>query len=409
MSCKRLIQFAQPLVGVFFGGFMRAAHAYYLYDATVDLGLAITTVVYTPFLMSIGLSLGEISLVNAIFWLAIVLAEIPTGLFADGKSRVWSLKMGCILFMLGGFTYFFACGFWSAAIAESLLGIGMAFFSGAEQAWVTDALHREGRDEERRQVFATASIIRGFVMIIGGFIGTLITLSNPRGIWLPMIFTSLLALFFIHKWMNGKGEPIHKMTEIEAFRASISLLRGSRALMWVIAATVVFGAVIAFNHFWTPYFKPLVGTFGINLVWATIYLGFAFSGVLIRRMKIAQGNESKAILVALVLSGIGLILAGKGASLWFPLSAVAIHEFGRGMFAPLVDSFVQHRVESGYRATFGSLQSLLGRIGLVIAPVLIYLTIRNEPDTPATIGFVWFGCGIILVFGAFVLSLVRPK
>ncbi len=388
---------------------MRAAHIYYLYDAIADFGLAMTVTAYAPFLISIGLTLGEVSLLNAFFWLTAVLAELPTGMLADGKSRAWSLKMGCAFLTFGGIAYLFAQGFWSAVIGECLVGVGMAFFSGAEQAWVTDALHREGRDHERRQVFATAGMIRGLVMVIGGVIGSFIALSNVRFIWLPLVFTSPLALLVVHRLMNGQGEPIHKMTEIEALHASIKLLRGSRALAWVIAVTIVFGAVIAFNHFWSPYFQPLVGTLALSWVWAIIYIGFALSAVLVRRLTIPQGKEATWIIASVVVSGIGLACAGLFSGLAWPLSAVIVHEFGRGMFNPLVDSFVQHRVESGYRATFGSLQSLLGRIGLVIAPVLIWLAIRHDPNTPSTIGFVWVVCGIVLVVGAFVLSLFRPK
>lgn len=410
MFCKRLIRFARfSKWGCSLEGFVRTEHKFYLYDAIADFGLAMTVTAYSPFLLSIGLTLAEISLVNAIFWLTIVFAEIPTGMLADGKSRVWSLKMGCVLMMFGGLAYFFANGFFTAMIAECLVGVAMAFFSGAEQAWVTDALHKEGRDSERRRVFATAGMIRGFVMVIGGFFGSLIALTHIRYIWLPLVFTSPLAWIVVHKLMNGHGEPMHKLTEMEALRASVSLLKTSRALVWVIVMTIVFGAVISFNHFWSPYFQPRVGTMGLSWVWAIMYIGFALSAVLVRRLTVSQGQEAIWIIASVVISGVGLACVGLNSGLVVPLSAVVVHEFGRGMFQPLVDSFVQHRVESGYRATFGSLQSLLGRIGLVITPALIWFTIRHDPNTLETIAFVWFVCGIFLIAGALLLFLIRPR
>lgn len=388
---------------------MRTEHKYYLYDAVVDFGLAMTVTAYAPFLISIGLTLGEVSLINAFFWLTIVLAEIPTGMLADGKSRAWSLKMGCVFFTLGAFAYLFANGFWSALVCECVIGIGMAFFSGAEQAWVTDALHREGRDHERRKVFATAGVIRGFVMVVGGFLGSIFALSNARLIWLPMIITSPLAWLVVHKLMNGQGEPIHKMTEVEALRASVSLLKSNRSLKWVIGMMFVFGAVISFNHFWSPYFQPLVGTMGLSWVWAIMYIGLALSAVIVRRLSIPQGQEAAWIAASVVVTGIGLGGVGLSSGLLLPLFMATMHECGRGMLGPLVDSFVQHRVESGYRATFGSLQSLLGKISLAIVPALIWLTIRHDPNTPETIRFVWFVCGLVLIIGSLMLFLVRPR
>ena len=388
---------------------MKVEHSYYLYDAVADFGLAMLVTAYAPFLQSLGLSLGEISLLNAIFWLVVVAMEIPTGMFADGKSRTWSLKMGCVFFTLGAISYLFAVGFKTAAIGETLIGIGIAFFSGAEQAWVTDALHREGRDDERRHVFATSGIIRGFVMVVGGFLGSLIPTSHASFIYLPMVFLSPLAFFIVHKYMNGKGEAIQKMTEVQALRSSVDLLKTNRALAWVICVTIVFDAVIAFNHFWSPYFKPIVGKERLSLIWAIIYIGFALSGILVRKISVPQGREATWIIISVVISGVGLACAGLCNGLAFPLSAVIVHEFGRGMFNPLTDSFVHHRVESGYRATFGSLQSLLGRSGLVLFSFLNWLFLRHLPDSSATISIVWFGCGFVIVVGASILYLFRPQ
>lgn len=388
---------------------MLAARTYYVYQAIGVFGLACTFTTYAPFLLSLGLSLGEISLLNAVFWLVAILSELPTGMLADGKSRAWSLKMGSVFLMIGAIGYLFAQGFGIALIAESFIGVGMAFFSGAEQAWITDALHREGKDHERRHVFATSAIVRSVAIVIGGLVGSLIALWNAQWIWIPLMITSPMTFFVTYKWMNGQGEPIHKMSEREALRASISLLKKSRSLVWVILAMIVSGGIVAFNHFWSPYFKPFVGTLGLSWVWALIYFACALSGFWVRRLKISQGDESKLILLALVFTGMGLMFAGFATGLWVSLSAAILHEFGRGMFAPLVDSFVQHRVESGFRATFGSLQSFLGRIGLVITPLLIWLTIRNDPNTQSTIGFIWILSGAFIVGGAALLALVRPR
>ncbi len=303
--------------------------------------------------------------------------------------------MGCVFLTLGAVAYLCAHGIKIVAFAEFLIGVGMAFFSGAEQAWITDALHREGRDCERRHVFAMTSVVKSVAVIVGGFFGSLIALYDVCLIWLPL--TILAPVTF------------HKMSEGEALLASVELLKKSRSLVWVILAMIVSGGIVAFNHFWSPYFKPMVGTLGLSLIWACIYLACVLSGLWIRKLNVPQGDESNLIIFALIITGIGMMLAGVTNGLWIPLSGAMIHEFGRGMFMPLVDSFVQHRVESGFRATFGSLQSLLGRVGLVIAPLLIWFTIRNDPNTQSTIGFIWFACGIVIVVGALILCFARPR
>jgi hypothetical protein len=246
-------------------------------------------------------------------------------------------------------------------------------------------------------------------MLLGGLLGSLIALYNPRLIWAPMIITSPLTWLIIDRYMNGKGEPLNKMSEIEAFRASVSVLRKSPALVWLIATIIVFGAVVAFNNFWSPYFIPKVGALGLSWVWALMYGGMSLATIMIRRLTLPHGHESSWILASLILTGMGLSIAGFAGGLAIPLSAVVVHEIGRGMFQPLVDSFVQHRIESGYRATFVSLQSLLGRIGLVITPLVIWFTIRDAPNTPETISSVWIISGVVLVVGALILALLRTQ
>lgn len=388
---------------------MSATGIYYRFSALLGFGMGATMTVYAPFLLSIGLSLAEIALVNAIFWAILISAELPTGMFADGRSRAFSLKAGMFFQGTGGALYVFAEGFWSAALAEGFIGIGMAFMSGAQQAWITDALTRENKIDTMRHVFATESIIRTSVFILGGFVGAALALISYRLIWVPVIITSIMAMRLCHRRMNGQGEAIDRMSERDALIHSWQHLRQSRALKWVIGAMMLFGAVVAFNHFWSPYFETKVGTLGLSWVWALIYLGYMPSGWMVRRLTVAVGQEAHLIAVALLLSGVGLVVITVFSGLIAPLAAVMLHEFGRGMFLPLTDSFVQHRVKSSYRATFGSLQSFLGRAGFAFVPLIVWIGIDGEPNTPETIGLVWLVCGSLLVVGSMALWLIRPK
>jgi len=102
----------------------------------------------------------------------------------------------------------------------------------------------------------------------------------------------------------------------------------------------VFGAVVSFNHFWSPYFKPFVGTMGLSWVWAILYIGLALSAIIVRRLTIPQGQEATWIVASVVITGIGLAGAGLSSGLLMSLFMVTIHECGRGMLLPLVDSFV---------------------------------------------------------------------
>lgn len=368
-----------------------------------------TVTAYAPYLLSIGLTLGEVGLVNGIYWGVMILAELPTGMLADGKSRAWSLKAGVVFHVIGSLFYMGATGFVSAAVAEALIGIGAAFLSGAQSAWIADALDRDGEPESIREVQATDMLIRTPIFLLGGWFGAALALVSYRLIWIPLVITGVLTAILVHKSMKGRGEPLHRVTELEAFVLSLKQLRNSRSLMWLIGTMILFGTVVSFNHYWSPFFEPKVGTLGLGWVWMIIYLSFMPSGWMVRKLSVAVGNEGKYIVLSLLLSGLGLALAGLSGGLVFPLSAIVIHEFGRGMFEPLTESFVQHRVKSSYRATFGSLRSFLGNIGFAIVPVIIWFSIKGKPDTPETISQVWVVSGVFLTLGSIAIWFLRPR
>ncbi|HBK34935.1 MAG: High-affinity glucose transporter SNF3 [Candidatus Uhrbacteria bacterium GW2011_GWE2_40_58] len=388
---------------------MNITKTYYSFVLFKDFGIAFTFASFVPFLLSIGLTYGEVALVNAIFAGTIFLAELPTGMLADGKSRAWSMRIGVWLWILGAFVYFCAQGFWTAAFADAILGIGSAFLSGARQAWITDALARYGRSSELRQVFATETMLRGIACVFGGSLGVFLSLIHLRLIWLPAIFGPIISLVIAYKFINGDGEPIERITEKEAFKRSVILLRRSPSLLWVLGLLIVFGGVMAFNHYWAPYFEEQVGRASLAFLWPMIYGSCTFAGSVMRCVKTKVGQEGNIIVFALFLTGTSLLLVKFIPWIWMVVAFVAIHEFGRGVFAVAIDSFVQHRVESSYRATFGSLQSFIAHIGLALVPLIVWVALTGKPNTSETIEMLWFISGAIMAGVAILFFLFKPK
>jgi MFS family permease len=388
---------------------MSAAKTYYLFMALIHLGMSATITAYTPFLVSIGLTLGQIALVNTIFWCVLIAAELPTGMFADGRSRAFSLKMGAVFYSFGALIYLVAIGFWSAALAEAIIAIGGAFVSGAGTAWIADALAREGQMEKLRHVYATESLIKSVIMLAGGLVGTAIALIDYRLIWVPFAVAGVFAAAVAHWRMNGRGEPLEYVSEVRALSLALGALTRNRALIWVVCALLVFGAVVSFNHYWALFFLPVVGQLGLSWIWVLMYLGLVGASQFVRRTSVRQGQEAGLIALSILLSGFGLGLVALAPTLWLAVPALFVHEVGRGLFEPLSSAFVQHRVHTSYRATFGSLQSFLGRMGFAIIPFLIWLVIHGKPNTRETISGVWLTCAVFLLFGALILWFTRPK
>ncbi|MFA6099312.1 MAG: MFS transporter [Patescibacteria group bacterium] len=136
---------------------LHPATIYKIVSASRSLGMGCHATVYSLFLRQIGISQDRIALLNSLFWLALILSELPTGMLADGRSRAWSIKVGMFTMVVSLSIYTFAQGFWSAVLAEVTIGVALAFLSGAEQAWLTDALAARHEGDSLKNVYASST------------------------------------------------------------------------------------------------------------------------------------------------------------------------------------------------------------------------------------------------------------
>jgi hypothetical protein len=91
------------------------------------------------------------------------------------------------------------------------------------------------------------------------------------------------------------------------------------------------------------------------------------------------------------------------------LVLIVVHEFGRGLFLPLLDAYTQQHVEEQYRATYGSLQSFFGKMGYVVALGAATLGTMGKPTTVPVINTVFGIAGAGLIVASTMLWLFRPK
>ncbi|MDD5251396.1 MAG: MFS transporter [Patescibacteria group bacterium] len=385
------------------------ARIYVLYNFLMSLGMAFTATTYVPWLLHIGLDLREIPLVNAVFFAAIALAELPTGMLADGRSRAWSVRIGLLIYAVGHPAYGLACGFWSAVFIEALVGVSFAFMSGADQAWLTDALAERGERDSLGRVLGTTAIWNATAFLVGGFAGAWLGAADLRLPWLTGAPFAVAAFAVSCIWMRGQGEPTHRVGELEAFRLSRAALGNDRALVWTACAAAAYGLVLPFNYFWTPLLGDRTGLAGLSWVWVAIYGSTMLAGWFVRRRNGWRGREAHGVTVALILAGLGLAGAGLASGVVLPVLLTIIHEFGRGAFSPLLSALTQRHVTSEFRATYGSFQSLIARGGYAVVVFALWTILGGQPNDSSVIGPTWLICGGLLAAVSLVLWLLRPR
>ncbi|MFH2063312.1 MAG: MFS transporter [bacterium] len=388
---------------------MKPEKVFVLYSLLTGLGIGFFAPNYALLVLSVGLTMPQVALINVVFFLVIVIMELPTGMLADGRSRAWSVWIGSFMCAVFHLAYGFVNGFWWALVCEVMAGVAMSFISGALEAWVTDALGETGDGRRLRRALASGAMAVSFGCLLGGVVGGIIGTIDPRlGFWIGGGF-QLAAFVVARLFMDGRGEPLHRTSELTALKDSLNAIRHSRSLVWAGAAAAVSGLVCSFNHYWAPFFAARSGEYGLSYVWLVIYGGTILGSYAVRRWVTCAGHEASLVVAALLAAGLGLVVTPHLPGLVWPLTFALLHEVGRGAFRPLLSTFVQRRVASSFRATYGSLQSFIERGGFSIVLGLTWLLTRHLPNGEPLISVTWTVQGILLITCALLLALFRVK
>src|SRR3989344_7989541 len=97
---------------------------YLMLSFLTKFGISFIAAVYVTFLMSQGLNLFEVNMVNFVFFITMFVCEIPTGAIADVFGRKTSFVCSCFLYAVGMFVYAASQSFWGFVLAEMISAVG---------------------------------------------------------------------------------------------------------------------------------------------------------------------------------------------------------------------------------------------------------------------------------------------
>ena len=328
--------------------------------------------IYTTFLLSRGLNLLEANLVNVVFYVTLFVFEIPTGAFADVFGRKTSVVFSGLFNTLGTLVYFLATGFWGFAAAEGLLAIGSTFVSGAFTAWAIDRMKHFGHAGTSKNLFVKEQQVMLSAAIVGGLLGSFIATKNLSLTWLV---SSMLFLLWTVLAFWGLREEYFQ-------RQSFSFREGLGALKRTARTSIEFGVkhktvrfilligalqylcLMPGNMQWQPWFGQFFHTVSSNgWLWVGMSLVVLLGSSLAKAALARHIGEAKALLYAQIL--LGASLAGTVVFRALPLSLAVfmLHEFGRGLFKPIKDAYLNDQLPSGERATVVSFEAIAHHLG----------------------------------------------
>ena len=357
---------------------------YYLYIGVSELSGWLVLSIYVIYLQQKrGLSLTQVGLMDGIFWIAMALGEIPTGVVADRFGRKISLLIGTIISCLGFLLYGLADSLILLALAGILWAIGITFKSGANEALLYESLRIIGRADEYTKITGRAMAIR-HSMVAAGVIGGLLAsvdLVLPFLVGAAVQASSLLVLFTLKEpKIEHKDSGDARIRYGEIVRGSVKVIRDRpRLLQAVLYLTVIPSAWFIVGIL---FLQPKAISLGVPIALIGVVVmavnGTSVAGSILANRAGKFFGAKKVLYGVPLLLMVCLIVIGSIQTMLI-LLVIALLSFLAVLIEPLVRDIIQNEVSDDIRATVLSMQSLLFTFFLAITePILGFIADRFE-------------------------------
>jgi len=313
---------------------------------------------------------SEAILLAAIVSLSTVILEVPSGYFSDYVGRRPTLLIGMAASVAGCLLLFGSTSFALFALAQVLIGVGNAFVSGTDNALLYDSLNHLDRQDEVVEHEVRAWRFSYAALAISAVVGGYLSFEGFKPAYLITaiaLFAGLVITFLFREPPNRRADalaahPWHQMAVV------LSRFKDN-TLFWVFAFSV--GAYVL-GHvpyvFAQPFLKETLSKAGhasdtpivYGIVIAVMMTASVIAGMFVLRLRKIIGTVGN-LLLAMSLQ-IGLILALAYLVHPAAIFLLVLRMIPDALTRPLMLEIIHPRIESGYRATYLSLQNLIGQL-----------------------------------------------
>jgi MFS family permease len=340
---------------------IRRFYAYQLITRT-----EFTSGIWILYLASRGFSLSQIGLAESAFHLAPVLLELPSGSFADLIGRRWSLALGALLVAISAALIFVAPTYWLVLVAMFLNGASYSFRSGADQAYLYDALgeQQSGFAGILGKLLGASYIVGGATLWLGAALSD-ISYAWPYGL---AIGAGLAGV-----WLAaGLAEP-----PAEGHTQRRSASQHMREVATALHARPVLVAMLGFSGaFWASgtiaylYLQAAFSDRGLSNTLVGLVIGGALllnaAGAAFAGRFERNGQFSRQLIALGLLTGAGV--AGLAAGpIGIAIFAYLASNLVSGLLEPLMFAWFNRQLPSSQRATLLSVESWMFSLVMIVA------------------------------------------
>lgn len=206
-----------------------------------------------------GLSISEIAIFQAVINIAMVISEVPTGIFADKFGKKASLLIGNTLMIFYYLFMLFSTNFLAFVFGAFIFGIGSTFTSGTDEAFLYDLIDDINQSVKyfgQLSAIITASV--AFAMVVGGFVQKyswdLVMILGICAQFIGILFILKLPnnLSKLSENNNNKGTLATALKEIKSNDFILNILIILGFSVGVSSATYILAQDLLSRHMMTP-------------------------------------------------------------------------------------------------------------------------------------------------------------
>lgn len=319
--------------------------------------------------------------VQAVYYAAVVVFEVPSGWVSDRFGRARALRLVGLAWVIAHIIFASVGTVSAVVVAQILLALGYAMLSGTDVTFHLETLAALGRSDDYSEREASSRQLLLAGTALSALVGGALAMIDLR---LPFVISAAAAaaqLAVASRFVEPERIS-HSSRFLGDMRTCIGYLRHG-VLRWValyMVAQVV--AVHLASEFTAPYLAAAFGG-SSSTRWAALAAGVIASvvaavaavGVKAVQPAFARFGLAVTLVCAAALPVIVVVAMAAVTTLWV-VPLLAMRRVQGAAAATVLPALVAARVGEQHRATFLSLTSLLGRLTYVV----VLLTMSSVGD-----------------------------
>ena len=345
-----------------------------LYISNFMFNISIAGAAWVLLLVSDGYSLVQVGLAETVFHIVSLIAEIPSGMFADIFGRKKSLILSCIMSMMSAVVRGFIPGFAAVCVSVGFSALSYNFISGSDSAIAYDSLLEEGQENKYDKYISTQTAVyrisNGLATL---FAGVAVIMGNRNAQILSLFISAVNMVFLLFLRENKvilkkSGDSLAKRIK-DVYKGSFMFLKGNRKVAGLIFRNALVGGIDVLLLFFLQAKLPMTGIPDWTL--GPLLFIMSMGGILgaLAARKVKKTTLGKLFIFCISLALIGLVSEFTGV--WYLMTIGGfVTAFADDLIQIRSDIALNQMVPAEQRATLISVSSFcFSCIMIVMSPL----------------------------------------